>query len=265
VTLLRDLLAEGWLQNFLIGIVTLFITPFIGQFIDGRRGEIIGFALGLTILIWILTSVWIRRILKTSKITGQSKTLQDYLVLPIGLTILILLLALVTIQRVSKAPGNSQRTKTLYDYFISDSTLLRIGEAFTMSSKQSSETVEIEFNLHLDFDAKSEFISFYIPSIHWTNVVCDYIAREGYKLPLNLKKKVIMEAHFPTQRGVHTDELKFNGSVFIYHESPLFDSEKDTLIPIFKSNGLSPQFRGVDYVFFKNNPPIKPRQTFPEK
>ena len=265
MTLVRDLLAGGWLQNLLIGILTLLITPFIGQFIDGRRGSIIGLAIGLTILIWIIVSVWIRRILKTPEIPGQSKPLHDYFVTPIGLTVLIWIIALVSLQRVSKAPEAPEQTKTLHDYFLSDfNRIVAIQRSFTLTL-EDGESVKIDFRLHLDFDGKSEFISFYIPRVDWVNLACNVIATEGYKHALNIKKEVAMESKFPTQLGVHTDELKFNGSVFIYHESPLFESEKDVLIPIFKSNELSPHFRGVDYAYFRNNPPSKPLKTSSQK
>ena len=220
--LVRDLLAGGWLQNLLIGVAILLITPLIGKYIDGQRGTIIGAATGATLLIWIF--------------------------------------ALVALQRVSKPPETPERPKTLHDHFLSDfNRLFNSRQSLDISLIKSGETintVKIEAQLHSDFEAKAEFLSFYIPSTDSTYGICEYIAKELYKKALtNLKSGVAIEAKsLPNERGVNMNELKFTGGVFIYHEYPLFESKKDMLITLFKANGLSPQFRGLDHKDFRNNP-----------
>lgn len=215
---LRDLLAGGWLQNLLIGVVLLLITPLIGKLMDGRRGTIIGAATGITLLVWIF--------------------------------------ALIALRQPSTPLETQERPKTLRDYFLSDFPhTFKLQEAQLISSTKHGENVQLDTRLYWDFDAKAMFLSFYIPSTPSTIKVCEYIAREGYKHALNLMSQVDAESKIAGDRAVHTSELKFTGSVFVYHESPLFESDKDKIIPLFKTNGVSPQFRGSDYAYLRNNPP----------
>src|SRR5882724_11158786 len=78
VALLHDLLAGGWLQNLLIGIVLLLVTPYIGSPMAGRSGTVIGAGVGITILVWIFVWVELRRTHKPPEIPELPKTLHDY-------------------------------------------------------------------------------------------------------------------------------------------------------------------------------------------
>jgi hypothetical protein len=96
--------------------------------------------------------------------------------------------------------------------------------------------------------------------------ICEYIAQTGYNIALDVTSGVAVESKDPgDHRGVSTTDLKFTGSIFIYHEWPLLSSEIDGIVPLFKSNGLSPQFRGHDYELSRNNPIVGPPRVPPRK
>ena len=173
----------------------------------------------------------------------------------------------IGVEKLNALQPTQEEPKTLHDYFLSDfNRLLNSRQSLDITLKKGGETintVKIEAQLHSDFEAKAEFLSFYIPSTDSAYGICEYIAKELYKKALtNLKSGVAIEAKYlPSERGVNMNELRFTGGVFIYHEYPLFESNKDTLIPLFKTNGLSPQFRGADYVYLRNNPSSSPLRT----
>jgi hypothetical protein len=179
--------------------------------------------------------------------------------------------ATVEFKSSPKPPEIPERPKTLHDYFLSDfnrtsdfislaSIIQGVNLSLQNDGTKKTVKVEVETRLHMDFDARAEFLLFYIPSTDATYSICEHIARELYKKALDqLKNGILMEAKsLPSARGVNISELKFTGGVFIYHEYPLFESNKDTLIPLFKTNGLSPEFRGSDYVNLRNKPPSSP-------
>jgi hypothetical protein len=58
----QELLSHSWLQNLLIGLALLLIWPLIGAtFMNSRKAIIIGFGIGLTILIWIGVIILVRQ------------------------------------------------------------------------------------------------------------------------------------------------------------------------------------------------------------
>src|SRR5437879_10770528 len=55
----------------------MLTTPVIGKYIDGRRGSIIGLAIGVTILTWIIALVALRQVTKPPETPEQPKTSSD--------------------------------------------------------------------------------------------------------------------------------------------------------------------------------------------
>jgi hypothetical protein len=45
----------------------------------------------------------------------------------------------------------------------------------------------------------------------------------------------------------HSNALKFTGRIFIYHEDDLSTEQLGSLITLYKSHGLTPDFRGPNY------------------
>ena len=102
---------------------------------------------------------------------------------------------------------------------------------------------------YFDFESQAKFIGIYIPNNKNTfeflkNLPCEYkkIGSTG---------KILAEFSSPGIQPVNTKELKFSGRVFIYHESHLFEPQKRELYALYEKQGLSPQFRGIDYLIEK--------------
>src|ERR1700726_2717013 len=59
---IHDLLSHGWLPNLLIGLALLLIWPFIGAAVmNSRQATIVGFGIGVTLLVWIGVIVLLRQ------------------------------------------------------------------------------------------------------------------------------------------------------------------------------------------------------------
>jgi hypothetical protein len=74
---------------------------------------------------------------------------------------------------------------------------------------------------------------------------------ENYKSALKLKDKTMVEMSAPGIQPVNSAELKFSGRIFIYHEYPILEAQKRELFALYEKHGLSPQFRGSEYLFSK--------------
>ena len=118
---------------------------------------------------------------------------------------------------------------------------------------KDKEPINFEVQIYADFDAQSIFLGFYIPQSPHTYTLCEYLSKDYKNILAGLQTKQFeMESLSPGDRPVELKDLKFSGRIFVYHEYPLFASQIDQLIALYKSNNLSPQFRGVDYVLSRN-------------
>jgi len=138
---------------------------------------------------------------------------------------------------------------TLHDFFKTDfNNLLKASQSLKFVSKYK-EPINFEAQIYADFDAQSIFLGFYIPQSPDTYNICEFLSKNYKNILVELQtKQVAVEARSPGDRPVELKDLKFSGRIFVYHEYPLFASQIDQLIALYKSNNLSPQFRGVDYV-----------------
>ncbi|HLL72316.1 MAG TPA: hypothetical protein VK363_12820 [Pyrinomonadaceae bacterium] len=165
----------------------------------------------------------------------------------------------------ASSPTPLEPPKTLHDYFITDFNqwlnadyVVPINLIDTQTSSITPVTI-VKTKLCLDFDANNKFLVFYIPNNPDTYNVCIALANQ-YKEIVAMPDKVgLVESRNPGDaRKISSKELTFSGRVFIYHEQTLLQDELDKLVPIYKQKGLSPQFRGIEYAFTKNNPPAMP-------
>ena len=72
----------------------------------------------------------------------------------------------------------------------------------------------------------------------------------GYKTVLE-KKDVIVEGGLPGEK-THNKDLRFAGRIYIYHETPLLEVQKEQLKKQYKKHKLSLILRGVEYAFDRN-------------
>ena len=211
-------LSPNWYPNFIIGIVFILIVPAIGVIMSNKKVIVYGATAGITILIWLV--------------------------------------AFYLIKNISHSPiPNIQKSKTLHDFFKTDfNNLLRFTAPLKFVLKDK-EPINFEAQIYADFDAQSIFLGFYIPQSPDTYNICEFLSKNYKNILVELQtKQVAVEARSPGDRPVELKDLKFSGRVFVYHEYPLFASQIEKLTALYKSNSLSPQFRGVDYVYVQNNP-----------
>lgn len=138
---------------------------------------------------------------------------------------------------------------TLYEEDFND--LLRVNEDRIITSQDGS-TVTINSKVYFDFETQTKFVGFYIPSTPITFDICVNLS-DFYKTALEMGNGNLAEWSQPGLQPVNNRELQFSRRIFIYHQYPLFATQKRKLFSLYESRGLSLQFRGQDYVFKKNS------------
>jgi hypothetical protein len=161
---------------------------------------------------------------------------------------------------VTSTPSNSALPKTLHEYFLADfNNVAAAEEPGVITVGDDPTPIRVQVRLHLDFDAKAEFVSVYIPRTKWTYLLCGRVISGGYKTAFRaLKGGTIAGGMIGDTRFVRDAELKFTGALFIYHEVPLFADQIDEMTALSRRHGLILQLRGPEYAFARNNPPATP-------
>lgn len=143
-----------------------------------------------------------------------------------------------------------EKELTLLFLFENDFTnLLRSGTDAEFEDDKGDK-ISFKTKEYFDFEAQSKFIGFYIPSTPKTIHILENLP--NVYLRFSSKDKVVVESGGLGLQPVNTDELKFSGRVFIYHEDPILEAKKRELYALYERHGLSPQFRGSDYLFKKS-------------
>jgi hypothetical protein len=116
---------------------------------------------------------------------------------------------------------------TLREYFDRDgSNLLCIRQPLQLA--QNGETVlEVLARLHLDFEANTKFVSFYIP--HTDKVACPArIVLNYVGTVLNwTTTSVGTYVQRPGDQMIDGSDLRFSGRVFVYSEDPVSDEDRE--------------------------------------
>ncbi len=159
-----------------------------------------------------------------------------------------------------KKASNKNRTVpprsplTLHDFYKNDfSNLMKISDTATLTFK-NGPTLKIGYQLYLDFDGGSEFMGFYIPKSPRTEEICAKIPGWIKTMLQRLQHNTVaIDQKDPGQAGITPElkDLKFSGRIFVYHQTPIFDSAIDDLKSLYKAKGFFPEFRGPDYVYQK--------------
>ncbi|MGD0957048.1 MAG: hypothetical protein ABR953_09480 [Candidatus Acidiferrales bacterium] len=113
-------------------------------------------------------------------------------------------------------------------------------------------TVPYKRQLYLDFDAKTEFVGFYIPSSDPLSSAKTFRAcmalSNGVQRTLD---QMLSKAHASGGYGdqmTRIEDLTFSGRVIIYHEDFLSITQKAETIKEFSAKHFDVQFRGPDYL-----------------
>ncbi len=206
--------SQDLLPQVILWIIGICIAPVVGIIMNNKKYIIIGTAFGFTILVWAFALLLIK--------SAQTEK--------------------------EKAPKKPEEITLLYLFEHDFKDLVRYGkdEIFT-----DNEGLKVNFKTkeYFVFEAQSKFIGFYIPSSPKTLELLKRLP-EIYQ-DLSSKGKLMVEISVPGMRPVNVSELKFSGRVFIYHEDLVLEVQKRELYTLYEKHGLSPQFRGSEYLFKK--------------
>jgi|SRR5450759_4551944 hypothetical protein len=141
---------------------------------------------------------------------------------------------------------------TLREYFntdfhfggFNDDKVIRIGS----TNEPCGREVTISCAIKFDFSANAEFLCIYVPSFVNAYIVLQSFPSLVSQLRTELKSGPSMEFSEGLYQDMHhSNALKFTGRIFIYHEDDLSTEQLGSLITLYKSHGLTPDFRGPNY------------------
>jgi hypothetical protein len=162
-------------------------------------------------------------------------------------------------------PDATKNRKTLMDLYKNDfSNLLRVNKDAIVMAEGTNQTIKSQ--AYLDFQSQSIFLGFYIPNSPQTYAICVSLANNYDNILEQLIKTTMVEFAQPGMQPVNSSELRFSGRIFLYHEYHLFEEQKRELFSLYKSKGVSPQFRDWKYAYEKNKESLTTGSTgSPEK
>jgi hypothetical protein len=142
---------------------------------------------------------------------------------------------------------------TLSDLFKQDfRNVLKMSDEFMLTQEKDGVQIPIKRQVYMDFDAKTDFIGFYISSADQfsdeTFRICQTLVDVVGPTILSVKQGKTQAWGGYKGQGTKSTELLFSGRVFIYHEGSLSITQKASLIESYESKGYDIQFRGLlDY------------------
>jgi hypothetical protein len=146
---------------------------------------------------------------------------------------------------------------SLEDLFDTDFPYANIGRALTMSpAENQSALVTVKSRLFLDFDARSEILSLYMPfqiddNLAFTiaNGMAAHVA-EIVDLNSDINKQVQLNSsvmHPGESAQTPLNELRFSGRVYIYLENDPTDAQKANIEAQYTCRNIAVQIRGMDW------------------
>ena len=136
----------------------------------------------------------------------------------------------------------------LKDLFFTDfNAVVKMRSSEPLNLTVNSTNVQIWSQAYFDFDSKSEFVGFFIPSAVAGNTyaVCAYLATLDHANALKHTGTKALGGRIGQM--TYQDDLTFTGRVYIYHETDLSIEQRATLVQIYRDHHLDVQFMGTDY------------------
>jgi len=153
-------------------------------------------------------------------------------------------------QQQSPGAQNVSKPITLRALFDSDfPNTHRVGSVLQVKESANEPQYEIPFRVCVDFEARSQFLMFYIGRIVRTRMVCFSIAN-SYKDTIRIANRMVgIHSMLPSDTAeTQLKDVVFSGRIFIYHEYPMTLREMAELEDLFKQQGAAVQFRGPTYL-----------------
>jgi hypothetical protein len=110
----------------------------------------------------------------------------------------------------------------------------------------------IKRQVYMDFQAKTRFVGFYVPSANQLDSDREYnacldLADDVEQTMIDVGKKQAISAGYSDEQ-TSMQELMFSGRVLLYHEDHLSILQKADIIKAYKAKHFDVQFRGPDYL-----------------
>jgi hypothetical protein len=111
----------------------------------------------------------------------------------------------------------------------------------------------IKRQVYLDFQAKTQFVGFFIPSADQLSVTdktynaCLRLVDVVERTMEDIRKQVAISGGYADEMN-SVQDLTFSGRVLLYHEDFLSIVQKAEIIKSYKAKGYDVQFRGPDYL-----------------
>jgi hypothetical protein len=147
---------------------------------------------------------------------------------------------------------------TLRNLFDTDFNQVKVsGETtFTITNRTTGNAVKVVVQrvMVLDFNARSRFLAFFVPTSTETFNVCEALASGYHHILEDLDRSVSVMVRSPADTdATEMKDTTFSGRIYIYHEDSLSLQQLASLDTIFKSQGADARFRGQDYLVFHWN------------
>lgn len=141
---------------------------------------------------------------------------------------------------------------TIHDYFIQDFTsLLNVGKIIPCVSKL--DHVQVEARVHLDFEARVTFVSYYVPATLLPTALCTELLNQVNGLVKAMLHGLFVGMQSPGDKvEISADSLKFSHRVYIYLAEELQPAELEQVQITSEVLGLGLQIRGPQYAIAKD-------------
>lgn len=152
---------------------------------------------------------------------------------------------------VPSTPEDSEQPPTMATLFTQDlPTTLKYTNDLSIQLSDGTSMV-LKQQIYIDFDARTKFVGFYIPSSgrnpEKTYVVAMRLVNQVDAAFSHMNKNATVQGGYRGEREDARD-LPFSGRVLLYHEDFLSIPQKADIIRLYEAKHYNVQFRGPDYL-----------------
>jgi hypothetical protein len=146
-----------------------------------------------------------------------------------------------------KAANKPITLRTLFDSDFPNTH--RVGSVLSLKETTTGAKYKVPFRLCVDFEARSQFLIFYVDINILTRQICVLVA-QNYKDAIRLSNQMVGVYSMRPSDTAETQlkDVVFSGRIFVYHEYPMNLREMAELEDFYKINGAAVQFRGPTYL-----------------
>ncbi|MEP6831480.1 MAG: hypothetical protein ABI963_14155, partial [Rhizomicrobium sp.] len=131
-------------------------------------------------------------------------------------------------------------TFKLKDFFDKDfENWLRMRDQITISTRDNPNFASVEFRLMMAPAIGTKTVALYVPFSASAFEICKSFALH-YETLMSAQSTVKISMRMPgDSRQMNTDDMRFNGDVFLYTENALTDDQKAALNALYRKHGVT--------------------------